>query len=67
MSRLRIHRSSWRRGFADGIAAVGVDLGWSKAAIYRAGKRVGIEHGEMRDAVYRQLECAEVEGREDAS
>ncbi len=45
------------RGRADGVVAVGRQLNWTAAQIYRIAKSVGVEHADAREAMRRATDC----------
>ena len=43
----------WHRGRADALVAIAGDLGWAESFTYAQGRRIGIEPGDVHEAIVR--------------
>jgi len=43
----------WHRGRADALAAIAADLCWAESFTYAQGRRVGIDAGDLHEAIAR--------------
>lgn len=43
----------WHRGRADALVAIAADLGWAESFAYAQGRRIGIDPGDLHEALTR--------------
>lgn len=43
----------WHRGRADALVAIAADLGWAESFTYAQGRRIGIDQGDVHEAIVR--------------